>query len=118
MSVIVTGAGGAGCGRAIAARFAREGLPVVSSDINEAGGRETVRQIEAAGGVAVFLRTDVRDDEQVRELLARALAEIARLAGRDEFQPTFAGRDWKPTPEEVEADRLAGLAKRKRKRVR
>jgi len=39
---IVTGAGGKGSGRAIATRLARDGAVVVVSDINDAGGRETV----------------------------------------------------------------------------
>ena len=54
--VIVTGAGGTGCGRAIAARFARDGAAVVVADINEPGGHETVRLIENAGGRAAFFR--------------------------------------------------------------
>jgi len=47
---IVTGAGGNGSGRAIACRLAQEGAAIVVSDIDEAGGLETVRRIEAAGG--------------------------------------------------------------------
>jgi len=66
---IITGSGGAGCGRAIAARFARDGAAVVVSDVNEAGGRETVNLIESGGGRAAFFRTDVRDESQVRELV-------------------------------------------------
>jgi NAD(P)-dependent dehydrogenase (short-subunit alcohol dehydrogenase family) len=69
---IVTGGGGSGCGRAIAARFAREGASVVVSDVDEAGGDETVRAIASAGGKAVFCRADVRDEEQVRNLVACA----------------------------------------------
>jgi 3-oxoacyl-[acyl-carrier protein] reductase len=68
--VIVTGAGGTGCGRAIATRFARDGAAVVVSDINEPGGHETVRVIENAGGRAAFFRADVRDESQVRALIA------------------------------------------------
>lgn len=66
---IVTGAGGSGCGRAIAKRFATEGAAVVASDINEHGGHETVRLIEGAGGRAVFFRADIRDEQQVRDLI-------------------------------------------------
>jgi NAD(P)-dependent dehydrogenase (short-subunit alcohol dehydrogenase family) len=68
--VIVTGAGGTGCGRAIATRFARDGAAVVVSDVNEPGGHETVRMIENAGGRAAFFRADVRDESQVRALIA------------------------------------------------
>jgi NAD(P)-dependent dehydrogenase (short-subunit alcohol dehydrogenase family) len=66
---IVTGVGGSGCGRAIARRFAKEGAAVVASDINEYGGHETVRLIESAGGRAVFFRADIRDEQQVRDLI-------------------------------------------------
>jgi NAD(P)-dependent dehydrogenase (short-subunit alcohol dehydrogenase family) len=70
--VVVTGAGGNGCGRAIAVRFAAAGAGVVVSDINEAGGLETVREIEQAGGRAAFFRADVR-----RESEARAVTSFA-----------------------------------------
>ena len=72
--VIVTGAGGVGCGRAIAVHFARAGAAVVVSDIQEAGGHETVRLIEDGGGRAAFFRADVRDESQVRELVSFAEA--------------------------------------------
>ncbi len=69
---VVTGAGGGGSGRANACRLAREGASVVVSDIDEAGGGETVRRIEATGGRALFFRADVRVEHEVRELLAFA----------------------------------------------
>jgi NAD(P)-dependent dehydrogenase (short-subunit alcohol dehydrogenase family) len=70
MTVIVTGSGGAGCGRAIAARFAREGAAVVVSDIADTGGHETVGLITRDGGRAAYQRTDVRDERQIQELIA------------------------------------------------
>ena len=70
MTVIVTGAGGAGCGRAIAARFARDGAAVVVSDIADAGGHETVALIKRDHGRAAYQRADVRDERQVKELIA------------------------------------------------
>ena len=66
--VLVTGSGGTGCGRAIAIRFARE-FPVVVCDIDEVGGRETARLIEANGGRAVFRKADVADEAQTRILM-------------------------------------------------
>lgn len=69
---IVTGAGGAGCGRAISTRFALRGAAVLVSDIDEAGGNETVRLIESSGGRAVFFRADVRNDAQVSDLISFA----------------------------------------------
>jgi NAD(P)-dependent dehydrogenase (short-subunit alcohol dehydrogenase family) len=67
---IVTGAGGGGSGRVVALRLAQAGASVVVSDANEAGGRETVTRIEAAGGKAQFRRADVGREDQVQALLA------------------------------------------------
>ncbi len=77
--VVVTGAGGNGSGREIARRFARDGAAVVVSDINESGGRETVRQIENVGGRAAFYLADVRVEEQVHDLIDFAERHFGRL---------------------------------------
>jgi 3-oxoacyl-[acyl-carrier protein] reductase len=77
--VIVTGAGGGGCGRAIAARFASAGAAVIVSDINETGGRDTVSLIERSGGRARFFRADVRQELQVRDLVSFAEATFGRV---------------------------------------
>jgi NAD(P)-dependent dehydrogenase (short-subunit alcohol dehydrogenase family) len=69
---IVTGSGGTGCGRAIALRLANEGAAVLVTDINEPGGLETVRLIESQGGRAAFFSADVRQADQVRDLVAFA----------------------------------------------
>lgn len=66
---IVTGSGGGGSGRAHARRFAREGALVVVSDIDEQGGRETVRLIEAAGGRSAFFRADMANQPDIRALI-------------------------------------------------
>jgi NAD(P)-dependent dehydrogenase (short-subunit alcohol dehydrogenase family) len=71
-TAVVTGSGGAGCGRAIAVRLANDGAAVVVTDINETGGEETVRIIQHGGGRAAFFRADVRDEAQVRDLIAFA----------------------------------------------
>lgn len=72
-AAIVTGSGGAGCGRAIALRFAREGATVIVSDIDVRGAEETLRLIEAAGGRAAFHPADIRKEEHIRELIAFAV---------------------------------------------
>src|SRR5271154_2366451 len=79
MAVIVTGGGGAGCGRAIALCFARNGAAIVVADIDDAGGRQTVEAIEHAGGRALFHHADVRDDSQVRDLIASAERSYGRV---------------------------------------
>src|SRR5215813_1229070 len=77
---IVTGAGGQGCGRAIARLFAKNGAAVVVNDVNENGGRETVELIRAAGGQAAFHNADVRVDRQAQELVAFAQGAFGGLS--------------------------------------
>jgi NAD(P)-dependent dehydrogenase (short-subunit alcohol dehydrogenase family) len=77
-AAVIMGAG-SGVGRASAVRFAEEGAKVVVADVNLDGAKETVRQIEAAGGVAVADECDVSQDEQVAATLAAAAANFGRL---------------------------------------
>jgi NAD(P)-dependent dehydrogenase (short-subunit alcohol dehydrogenase family) len=65
---IVTGGGG-GIGRATAIRFAKEGAKVTVSDIDSLSGEETVSLIQQFGGEAIFVKTDVSDSNQVKELV-------------------------------------------------
>ena len=67
--MIVTGGGGSGCGRAIAATFAERGAVVLVSNINEAAGQETVRLIEQRGSRSAFFCADVGNEPQVRKLV-------------------------------------------------
>jgi NAD(P)-dependent dehydrogenase (short-subunit alcohol dehydrogenase family) len=108
---IVTGAGGSGCGRAIARQFAKNGAAVIASDINENGGHETVRLIEGAGGRAVFFRTDVRDELQVRDLIAfgeRTYGRVTVLVNNASapFRPGDETEYWADT---VQTDFLGAL---------
>jgi NAD(P)-dependent dehydrogenase (short-subunit alcohol dehydrogenase family) len=68
-----------GMGRATAVRFAREGAAVVVADLNSQAGEETISEITAGGGSAVFQYTDVGSDEDVKALFDRALKEYGRL---------------------------------------
>ncbi len=76
--VIVTGGSG-GMGRATAVAFARAGAGVLVADVDEAGGQETVRLAQAAGGRAEFLHTDVSDPAQVEAMVERTVAQFGRL---------------------------------------
>lgn len=75
---IITGAA-AGIGRSAALIFAREGGRVVVSDVNEKDGHETVKMIEAAGGKAIFVGTDVSKSADVRNLIGRTVDTYGRL---------------------------------------
>ena len=75
---LVTGAG-AGIGQATALAFAGEGLKVVVADRDEAGGEDTVAQIKAAGGSAIFLGCDVTVEAQVKQLMAQTISTYGRL---------------------------------------
>jgi NAD(P)-dependent dehydrogenase (short-subunit alcohol dehydrogenase family) len=65
---IVTGAG-SGIGRGIAQLFAAEGSKVVVAEIVLQGGRETVEMIQAAGGDALFVETDVSRASDVERMV-------------------------------------------------
>ena len=75
---LVTGAGG-GIGRAAALAFAHSGAAVLVCDVQDAAGEETVAQIAAQGGKAVFQHCDVSDPAQVKAMVAAAVATFGRL---------------------------------------
>ena len=66
---IVTG-GGRGIGRGIASRFAMEGAQVVLAQRDQESGLQTQEKIEADGGKAVFIPTDVSDRPSVENLVS------------------------------------------------
>ncbi|MFN2201919.1 MAG: SDR family NAD(P)-dependent oxidoreductase [Caldilineaceae bacterium] len=75
---IITGAAH-GIGRATAERFSAEGARVAVADIDEVLGNKTVAEIEAAGGIARFVQTDVGVHEQVRHMVESIVEEWGRL---------------------------------------
>jgi NAD(P)-dependent dehydrogenase (short-subunit alcohol dehydrogenase family) len=76
--VIVTGAS-SGFGRAAARRFAEQGDAVVAVARREAPLRELVAEIERGGGRAVAVPADVRDEDAMHGVAARALQEYGGL---------------------------------------
>lgn len=61
---VITG-GADGIGRATAMRFAQEGAVVVIWDMNEEKGKQTVAEINAAGGKASFLKVNTSNFAEV-----------------------------------------------------
>jgi 3-oxoacyl-[acyl-carrier protein] reductase len=106
--VIVTGAA-RNIGRVYAAGLAREGARVVAADILDCS--ETVREIEAAGGQALGLQTDVADDEDTRRMAAAALERFGRIDGLVNNAAIFGGLALKPFHEitPAEWDRLMAV---------
>ena len=70
-TAIVTG-GGRGIGRGIARRFAREGARVVLGQRDPESGQRTQGEIEAAGGTALFVPTDVAQRSAADRLVEAA----------------------------------------------
>ena len=68
---LITG-GSSGIGRATAIALAQAGASVVVADIDDEGGRETVRLIEEGGGRAAFVHADVTRGEDLEGMVAYA----------------------------------------------
>src|SRR5713101_676055 len=71
--VLITGAL-TGIGRATAVAFAQEGAHVVVSGRRDKEGQELAAELQALGAEAIFVRGDVRKEDDVRDLVDRAVA--------------------------------------------
>jgi NAD(P)-dependent dehydrogenase (short-subunit alcohol dehydrogenase family) len=75
---LITG-GNAGIGRAAAIEFARHGAKVVVSGRREKEGNTVVAEIQALGGEAIFVRTDVSKASDVKAMIEQTVATFGRL---------------------------------------
>jgi len=107
---IVTG-GSSGIGRAIAMAFAREGAKVVIADLVETDrleGKNTISLIKALGGAAIFVKTDISLEEDVKEMIRAAVEHFGHL----DILVNNAGVVFEKTVEETSVqdwDRLMGV---------
>src|SRR3977135_970538 len=76
--VLITGAL-TGIGRATALAFAREGARVVVSGRHDNEGQKLANELRNLGTEAEFVRTDVRHEEEVKNLIDKTLARSGRL---------------------------------------
>lgn len=84
--VIVTGAA-TGIGRATAGRFAQEGARVAAWDVSDGKADELVKELQAAGGEALFAKVNVADAASV----ASATETVAARWGRIDVLVNNAG---------------------------
>jgi NAD(P)-dependent dehydrogenase (short-subunit alcohol dehydrogenase family) len=96
---LITG-GNAGIGRAPAIEFAKQGAKVVVSGRREKEGNAVVAEIQALGGEAIFVKTDVSKASDVKAMIERTVATFGRL----DFAFNNAGVEQllTPLPEQTE----------------
>jgi 3-oxoacyl-[acyl-carrier protein] reductase len=75
---VITGAG-SGFGRETSELFAQEGAKIVVADLNTDNGRQTVEHIQKSGGEAVFVKVDVTNLHEVKEMIETAVLRFGRL---------------------------------------
>ena len=83
---IITGAS-SGLGRAITLAYAREGAhvvcadlqPTAKEDIKDEAHKATHHVVQQNGGKSIFVRCDVGDSEDVKNLVEAAVKEYGRL---------------------------------------
>ena len=76
--MLITGAA-RGIGRATALRAAREGARLALVDKREVEGLETLAEVRAAGGEAVFMQLDLSVEESASLMVRQTAARFGRL---------------------------------------
>jgi len=91
--VLITGAL-TGIGRAAAIAFAQDGAQVVVSGRRDKEGQELAAELAGLGAEAIFVRSDVRSEDDIRDLVDRTVARFGRL----DAAINCAGTEGKPGP--------------------
>lgn len=68
-----------GIGRATAVLFAREGARVAVADLNADGAKDTVAEINRAGGQAIAVNVEITKPDQVDAMVKRTVDAFGRL---------------------------------------
>jgi NAD(P)-dependent dehydrogenase (short-subunit alcohol dehydrogenase family) len=103
-TALVTGAGG-GIGRVIATRLARDGYNIVVNDLDPDSAKETAKEVEALGTLAMPIVADVGDGAGVRQLINSACEQfkcVDLLVNNAGISPIgliadFSEKDWRDT---------------------
>lgn len=98
---LITG-GTSGIGRDSAVLFAKAGAKVVVTGRREADGKETVDLVRAAGGDALFLKSDVSKAADVEMIVQKTVEKFGRLDVA--FNNAGIEGNWVPIVEQSEAD--------------
>jgi NAD(P)-dependent dehydrogenase (short-subunit alcohol dehydrogenase family) len=93
---VVTGAA-KGMGRAMCVLFAQEGARVAVADIDVPGAEETLRLVEAAGGIGRVYRCDVTDSGQVKAMVAATVEAFGKIDILVNNAGAVVGAQGKPT---------------------
>ncbi|HML31847.1 SDR family NAD(P)-dependent oxidoreductase [Sporomusa sphaeroides] len=75
---IITG-GGSGMGQSAVRIFSKEGAKIVIAEINEKNGKAMEDEIRAAGGDALFVKTDVSSEESTAAMAKAAIEKYGRI---------------------------------------
>ncbi len=89
-TAIVTGSG-RGIGEGIAKVFAKEGANVVVATRTASSGQATVDDIVGAGGKAILVQTDVKDDAQIKAAIDKTVETYGQLNIMVHNAASFAG---------------------------
>jgi NAD(P)-dependent dehydrogenase (short-subunit alcohol dehydrogenase family) len=97
---VVTGAA-SGIGRALAGRFAAEGMRVVLADVEQAALDRAVAELRDGGAAAIGVRTDVSSAADVAALAAATIAEYGAVHVLCNNAGVGAGTDFAKIPLDV-----------------
>jgi len=77
--VVMISGGSSGIGAETAIAFAEEGAKVVITDVDEEKGRKLAEEINESGGTAVFMKHNVADAKQTKEIINKIVEKFGKL---------------------------------------